>query len=64
GWPTLIQSEIYWAPWNKHPANPEYVFQINSEEKANWRWGDAGVGHFGRGTGVAKNQWALSWQCY
>lgn len=64
GWPTLIQSEIYWAPWNKHPANPEYVFQINSEEKANWWWGDAGVGHVGRGTGAAKNQWALSWQCY
>lgn len=64
GWPTLIQSEIYWAPWNKHPANPEYVFQINSEEKANWWWGDAGVGHFGRGTGEAQNQWAMSWQCY
>jgi hypothetical protein len=24
GWPTLIQSEIFWAPWNRHPAAPEY----------------------------------------
>ena len=64
GWPSLIQSEIYWAPWNKHPANPEYVFQIDSEEKAHWAWGDAGVGYFGRGTGRASDQWTLAWQCY
>ena len=50
GWPYLIQSEIYWAPWNKHPANPEYVFQIDSCEKGQWQWGDGGVGYFGRGT--------------
>ena len=64
GWPTLIQSEIYWAPWNKHPANPEYVFQIDSEERARWEWGDAGVGYFGRGVGGAGDKWALAWQCY
>lgn len=63
GCPTLIQSEIYWAPWNKHPANPAYVFQIDSEEKAHWAWGDAGVGYFGRGTGSATDQWAFEWQC-
>ena len=63
GWPTLIQSEIYWAPWNKHPANPAYVFQIDSEEKAHWAWGHAGVGYFGRGTGSATDQWAFEWQC-
>jgi uncharacterized protein YwqG len=65
GWPSLIQSEIYWAPWNKHPASPEYVFQIDSEEKAGWMWGDTGTGYFGRGvTGAAKDEWALAWQCY
>jgi hypothetical protein len=63
GWPSLIQSEIFWAPGNKHPANPEYVFQIDSETKAHWAWGDAGVGYFGRGTGGARDQWALDWQC-
>ena len=63
GWPSLIQAEIYWAPWNKHPANPAYVFQIDSEEKAHWAWGDAGVGYFGRGTGNATDQWAFEWQC-
>ena len=62
GWPSLIQSEIYWAPWNKHDAKPEYVFQIDSEEKANWQWGDAGVGYFGRGT--TRDEWAFTWQCY
>ena len=63
GWPTLIQSEIFWAPWNRHPASPEYVFQIDSDEKAQWAWGDAGVGYFGRGTAPGRrDEWALSWQ--
>jgi hypothetical protein len=65
GWPTLIQSEIYWAPWNEHPASPEYVFQIDSTEKGNWMWGDSGVGYFGRGTTTGyENAWACAWQCY
>jgi len=64
GWPRLIQSEIFWAPLNQHPANPEYVFQIDCEEKAQWSWGDGGVGHFGRGTGEARDVWTLEWQCY
>ena len=65
GWPTLIQSEIFWAPWNKHDACPEYVFQIDTTEKGNWMWGDNGVGYFGRGTAEGKeNEWALVWQCY
>jgi hypothetical protein len=65
GWPTLIQAEIFWAPWNKHPANPEYVFQIDTEEKAHWSWGDGGVGYFGRGTAKDhEDTWVLEWQCY
>ncbi len=65
GWPTLIQSEIFWAPWNQHPISPEYVFQIDSTEKGNWQWGDAGIGYFGRGTVEGqRDEWAISWQCY
>lgn len=65
GWPTLVQSEIFWAPWNKHPASPEYVFQIDTTEKGNWMWGDNGVGYFGRGTSRGhENEWACEWQCY
>ena len=65
GWPTLIQSEIFWAPWNKHPAAPEFVFQIDSTEKGNWSWGDNGVGYFGRGTETGhEDEWACEWQCY
>ena len=64
GWPTLVQSEIFWAPNNAHPDNPEFVFQIDSCEKANWSWGDQGVAYIGRGTKTeTKNNWVLSWQC-
>jgi uncharacterized protein YwqG len=65
GWPTLIQSEIYWAPWKKHPITPEYVFQIDTTVKGNWAWGDDGVAYFGRGTAAGhSDEWAIEWQCY
>ncbi len=65
GWPTLVQAEIFWAPWNKHEACPEYVFQIDTTEKGNWMWVDNGVGYFGKGTAEGKEgEWTLSWQCY
>ena len=63
-WPFTVQSEIFWAPGKRHPACPEYVFQIDTEEKANWMWGDAGFGYFGRGTDENKDTWTLEWQCY
>lgn len=63
GWPTNIQSEIFWGPLNRHPIEPEYLFQIDSEPKAGWAWGDGGVGYFGRGTGRHRDKWAMSWQC-
>lgn len=65
GWPSLVQSEIYWAPFNQHPIKPQYVFQIDTTEKGNWMWGDNRVGYFGRGTEEGKkDQWAIEWQCY
>jgi uncharacterized protein YwqG len=64
GWPTLLQGEIFWAPLNKHPAAPEFVFQVDSSEKAGWSWGHSGVGYFGRGTTPAnEDEWALAWEC-
>lgn len=64
GWPFLVQSEIQWAAWG-HPAQPEYVFQIDSSDRAGWMWGDSGVGYFGRGTRPGHtDEWAMSWQCY
>ncbi|MEM6297409.1 MAG: DUF1963 domain-containing protein [Bacteroidota bacterium] len=64
GWPTLIQSEIYWAPMNQHPAKPEFVFQIDSVEKANWFWGHDGVAYIGRGIAAGfENEWMFEWQC-
>jgi len=62
GWPSLIQSEIYWAPMNEHPANPEYVFQIDSVPKAKFELVAGGVCYFGRGTGNARNVWTFTTQ--
>jgi hypothetical protein len=46
-------------------AEPRYVFQIDSIEKAGWSWGDQGVAYFGRGTAPGRTEeWSLSWQCY
>ncbi|WMT43292.1 DUF1963 domain-containing protein [Paenibacillus sp. D2_2] len=65
GWPTTIQSEIYWAPYNQHPVNPQFVFQIDSTDKGNWFWGDNGVGYIGRGTTIeGSNEWVIEWQCF
>lgn len=65
GWPSLIQSTIYWTGQTNDLINPEYVFQIDSCEKALWQWGDGGVGYFGRGTSEGhKDAWALTWQCF
>lgn len=64
GWPTLIQSPISWASGDGLPIDPQYVFQIDSCPKAQWQWGDGGVGYFGRGTAEDfKDEWTLSWQC-
>lgn len=59
GWPSPVQADVSWDA-----ARVEYVFQIDSEEKAGWAWGDAGTGYFGRNTGTARDTWQLSWQSY
>lgn len=64
GWPTLVQSEIYWAPHNKHPANPKYAFQIDNDPELGLMIGDAGTMYFGRGTGEHRDQWAMEWQSH
>jgi len=62
GWPYLIQAEIYWAPRNEHPANPQYVFQVDSVPDANFDLVANAVCYFGRGTGAASNVWAFTSQ--
>ena len=64
GWPALIQSELVWE-YNSLPSQPAFVFQVNSESKAEWSWGDAGYGYFGRGTAPGQeDEWSFDWQCY
>jgi hypothetical protein len=61
GWPALIQAEIFWAPGNQHPADPEYVFQVDGESKPGLSWGDRGILYIGRGT-QAVDVWTIAWQ--
>ncbi len=63
GWPSLIQSEIFWAPWNRHPASPSFVMQIDSIPDIGLFWGDQGMLYLGRGDSAHRDQWALEWQC-
>lgn len=63
GWPSLIQSEIFWAPDNDHPADPEFVLQLESVAKANFVLLGEAVLHFGRGTGTSRDVWTLERQC-
>lgn len=53
GWPSYIQGA---------PAQTlgDFVFQIGSEEKANWMWGDNGIGYFYFRDG----EWTMRWDCY
>ncbi|GAB4033125.1 DUF1963 domain-containing protein [Spirosoma gilvum] len=60
GWPTLVQSEIFWEV--STPLNPQFAFQIDSVEKAHWQWGDHGVAYFGRSL-ENSDDWSFSWQC-
>ncbi|MEM8532058.1 MAG: hypothetical protein AAGF95_14530 [Chloroflexota bacterium] len=53
-----------WASYIQHsgpPANATFVFQVGTEPKAHWAWGDAGTGFFFLS---AAGEWMLSWECY
>jgi hypothetical protein len=52
GWPGYIQSPI--------GVSDAFVFQIGSEEKPRWMWGDNGNGYFYFHDG----QWLMYWDCY
>lgn len=54
GYPALIQGEL------KFNMN-DFVFQIGSEEKVSWMWGDSGIGYFGLDD---NGQWLFEWTCY
>lgn len=52
GWPEYIQS----AP---EGMTDHFVFQIASETKADWAWGDAGRGYF-----YCSGLWMMHWDCF
>ncbi|WP_299625836.1 DUF1963 domain-containing protein [Pelagibius sp.] len=62
GWPSCCQSEPCWdyAPGMQ---GFEFAWQIASEPKAQWSWGDGGVVCFGRHK-TQRNRWAFDWQCF
>jgi len=58
GWPSIVQFGLFeWMP-----PKLTYVFQIDSEYKAHWAWGDQGVGYFGCALEQDGPHWYLEWQ--
>jgi hypothetical protein len=53
GWPSYIQG----AP----SIAAEFVFQVGTEPKAHWAWGDSGIGYFFR---LPSGEWSMYWDCY
>jgi hypothetical protein len=51
GWPSYTQGSV---------GSDDYVFQIGSEEKPRWMWGDNGNGYFS----FKEGKWFLYWDCY
>lgn len=60
GWPSCIQSEPWWE-YKAEGREFDYVFQVDSEEKSAWYWGDGGAGYFAR-SHKNPNRWALDFQ--
>ena len=54
GFPNLIQASLAMKL-------EDFVFQIATEDKVNWTWGDAGTGYFGLDD---NGSWKMEWQCY
>ena len=54
GHPTLLQGRLQ---FNMN----DYVFQIGTEDKAEWMWGDSGIGYFGLNDA---GKWLFEWTCY
>jgi uncharacterized protein YwqG len=63
GYASTLQSEPWWD-LKAHACQPKYCFQVNSEEKAGFSWGDGGTAYIARGTAAAcQEKWFLDWQC-
>jgi hypothetical protein len=62
GWPSLVQSGIFWAPLNQHPSSPRHVLQLTVD--CGLMIGDCGTMFIGRGKRNHPEEWALEWQCY
>ncbi|WP_243614700.1 DUF1963 domain-containing protein [Shimia aestuarii] len=62
GWPSCIQSEPWWD-YRMEGQGFEYALQLDSEEKANCWWGDAGTVYIARHK-TKKHLWAIDFQCY
>ncbi|HTA40301.1 MAG TPA: hypothetical protein VK760_14555, partial [Candidatus Acidoferrales bacterium] len=62
GWPTLLQSEVFWAPNNEHYASPQFAFQLARMDKLKTSIPADSFGYFGRGTSGAGGVWTFAWQ--
>ena len=59
--PTIEGTKVGGYPFGFQysPDIEGFVFQIDSEYKAGWNWGDNGMAHFHKRNG----EWSLEWQC-
>jgi hypothetical protein len=62
GWPTIIQSEIYWAAHNEHPADPIFCLEIDSAPDLGLHLWDGGVLHIGAGRLDGQRVWVAESQ--
>lgn len=53
GWPAYVQGTL--------TVPGRFVFQIDTEEKAHWSWGDNGTAYFCRDE---HGEWWMEWQCF
>jgi len=65
GWPHTVQSEICWAPWNRHTSDPQCQFQVDSDlDLKGLHFIDGGACYFGRGTRGHADEWAFECQFF
>ncbi len=65
GWAKLIQGELGWEHPSISDDDIEFLFQVDTDEKSRWMWGDVGVGYYGvqKTTQDQQPEWVMTWAC-
>jgi hypothetical protein len=60
GWPSTVQSELFWSEWGERLDEVDFVLQVASDEKTGFVVGYGGVLYIGRSRG--RGSWHCCWQ--